>query len=264
MTDTLLRFHSLVTGYRRGRRFHIVGRDLQGSLQAGCLTLLAGVNGAGKSTLLRTLCGMQPAIGGSVEWLGQPLASYSARRLARTVAVVLTDRLQHTPLTAYETVALGRYPHTGLLGRLGTDDRRAISEALDLTGATPLAGRMMGSLSDGERQRIAIAKALAQETPAIMMDEPTAWLDFPGRMALLRLLCTLAHQTGRAIVMSTHDLELTLPMADRLWLLEGTALTEGSPQQLADRGDIERLFGAPGLRFDARSMHFTMQRAPSE
>lgn len=264
MSDTLLHFHSLVTGYRQGRHIRIVGRGLQGTLHAGSMTVLAGVNGAGKSTLLRTLCGMQPAIGGSVEWMGRPLADYSARRLARTVAVVLTDRLQHTPLTAYETVALGRYPHTGLLGRMDSDDRRAIDEALDLTGATPLAHRMLGSLSDGERQRVAIAKALAQQTPAILMDEPTAWLDFPTRMALLRLLCSLAHQTGRAIVMSTHDLDLTLPLADRLWLLEGTALTEGTPRQLADDGTISRLFCAPGLRFDAERMHFTVERRQEE
>ena len=244
MTDTLLHFHSLATGYRRGRHTHIVGRDLQGSLQAGCLTLLAGVNGAGKSTLLRTLCGMQPALGGSVEWLGQPLASYSARRLARTVAVVLTDRIRPELTTCAEVVAMGRYPHTDLFGRLTQADREAVWEALERVDALELAQRDFSTLSDGQRQRILLARALCQAPEMIVLDEPTAYLDIRYKIELLEILRQLAREKGITVVLSLHEIDLAAKISDQLVCVRGETIAAFGPtEQVLGSRVVEELYG---------------------
>jgi len=249
MEQPVLSMDALSTGYGRGRRARVVGRGLTASLPRASLTALAGTNGAGKSTLLRTLAGFLPQLAGGLAWLGRAIGDYRPRELARVVSVVLTSRPGTGALTAGEVVELGRFPYTPVSGRLSQADRRIAREAMEEAGVAHLAVREFRSLSDGERQRVMIAKALAQQTPVVLLDEPTAFLDFPGKVAAVRLLAHLAHDCGKTVLLSTHDLELALQLADRLWLLSEGGLVAGTPQSLSADGTIARLFAVPGTEY---------------
>lgn len=213
---TAITTNRLTVGYRG----HRVVEDISLSLPCGRLVCLLGPNGAGKSTLLRTLCGFQPPIAGTVTISGSDITTMSAAEVARLVSVVLTDRPLTPSLTAAEMVGIGRAPYTGFWGRLSDDDRRLVSEAMQTVGIAPLATRRMGRLSDGERQKVMIAKALAQHTPVIVLDEPTAFLDYPSKVAVMKTLARLAHDEGKTILMSTHDLELAAQLGDELMEIE--------------------------------------------
>ena len=213
---TAITTNRLTVGYRG----HRVVEDISLSLPCGHLVCLLGPNGAGKSTLLRTLCGFQPPIAGTVTISGSDITTMSAAEVARLVSVVLTDRPLTPSLTAAEMVGMGRAPYTGFRGRLSDDDRRLISEAMQTVGVDSLATRRMGQLSDGERQKVMIAKALAQHTPVIVLDEPTAFLDYPSKVAVMKTLARLAHNEGKTILMSTHDLELAAQLGDELIEIE--------------------------------------------
>lgn len=213
---TAITTNSLTVGYRG----HRVVEDISLSLPCGRLVCLLGPNGAGKSTLLRTLCGFQPPIEGTVTISGSDITTMSAAEVARLVSVVLTDRPLTPSLTVAEMVGMGRAPYTGFWGRLSDDDRRLVSEAMQTVGVDSLATRRMGRLSDGERQKVMIAKALAQHTPVIVLDEPTAFLDYPSKVAVMKTLARLAHDEGKTILMSTHDLELAAQLGDELMEIE--------------------------------------------
>lgn len=213
---TAITTNRLTVGYRG----HRVVEDISLSLPCGRLVCLLGPNGAGKSTLLRTLCGFQPPIEGTVTISGSDITTMSAAEVARLVSVVLTDRPLTPSLTATEMVGMGRAPYTGFWGRLSDDDRRLVSEAMQTVGVDSLATRRMGQLSDGERQKVMIAKALAQHTPVIVLDEPTAFLDYPSKVAVMKTLARLAHDEGKTILMSTHDLELAAQLGDELMEIE--------------------------------------------
>ena len=213
---TAITTNRLTVGYRG----HRVVEDISLSLPCGRLVCLLGPNGAGKSTLLRTLCGFQPPIAGTVTISGSDITTMSAAEVARLVSVVLTDRPLTPSLTAAEMVGMGRAPYTGFWGRLSDDDRRLVSEAMQTVGIAPLATRRMGQLSDGELQKVMIAKALAQHTPVIVLDEPTAFLDYPSKVAVMKNLARLAHDEGKTILMSTHDLELAAQLGDELMEIE--------------------------------------------
>lgn len=213
---TAITTNRLTVGYRG----HRVVEDISLSLPCGRLVCLLGPNGAGKSTLLRTLCGFQPPIEGTVTISGSDITAMSAAEVARLVSVVLTDRPLTPSLTAAEMVGMGRAPYTGFWGRLSDDDRRLVSEAMQTVGIAPLATRRMGQLSDGELQKVMIAKALAQHTPVIVLDEPTAFLDYPSKVAVMKTLARLAHDEGKTILMSTHDLELAAQLGDELMEIE--------------------------------------------
>ncbi len=237
----------LSTGYRQGKRTRVVHRGLNLRLRRGALTALLGPNGAGKSTLLRTLAGLQPPLAGEV-WLdGRPLHALSAHELARHLAVVLTDRVDVGYMSAYALAALGRYPYTRWDGRLSAEDEAIVQEAMRAAHCESLAARTASELSDGERQRVMLARALAQQTPIILLDEPTAFLDLPRRIEIMHLLRDLAHDTGKAFLISTHDLELALHLADELWLMaaDGT-FAIGTPEEVRRRGDLLRVFAAEG------------------
>lgn len=255
---------ALRTGYGRGRRCHVVGRSLTGSLPPASLTALVGPNGAGKSTLLRTLAGFLPPLAGRAEWRGRSVCDCRPAELARMLSVVLTDRPDTGALTALEVVELGRFPYTPMSGRLSQADRQIAREALEEAGAAALAGREFRSLSDGERQRVMIAKALAQQTPVVLLDEPTAFLDFPGKVAAVRLLVHLAHGCGKTVLLSTHDIELALQLADRLWILSADGLAEGTPQALSADGTVARHFAAPGVEYLPAELRFRLSAESQE
>ncbi|MBP3228893.1 MAG: ABC transporter ATP-binding protein [Bacteroidaceae bacterium] len=209
---------------------------LSATLPAGCLCALVGRNGTGKSTLLRTLCGLQKPLGGTVEWDGRDVRVMTRRELARSVAVVLTARPDTAMLTVRDVVATGRMPYTPATGRLSAADRAAVEEAMRLAGIESLAARRLTTLSDGERQRAMIAKALAQQTPAILLDEPTAFLDYVAREEVFALLHSLARDASKLILLSTHDLQCAARHADRIWHLTDNGLRTGTPELLTFLG----------------------------
>lgn len=244
----MLRTRDLCVGYSG---VQVLGPlDLQ--LAAGRLVCLLGANGAGKSTLIRTLCGMQPALSGTVELDGAALHQLSPGERARRLAVVLTDRVDAGMLSGFELAALGRYPHLGWSGRLLADDRLLVQEALKAAGALDLAARAVAQMSDGERQRVMLARAVAQQPRVLVLDEITAFLDLPRRIEVMRLLQRLAREQNLAILLSCHDLDLALRCADRLWLVDAQRrLHEGAPEDLVLDGSLNQAFASAGLHFDA-------------
>jgi len=255
-----LRTQNLAVGYRSRRGRREVLQRLNLSVRTGELVCLLGPNGVGKSTLLRTLAKMQPALAGAIELGGVDLCRLSQIDLARRLGVVLTDRLAVGALPAQRVVELGRYPHSGWFGRVTARDRAAVRWALTAVGAAHLAARDFAQLSDGERQRIMIARALAQEPLLLLLDEPTAFLDVPSRVELMGLLRHLARDEGLAVVLSSHDLELALRMADTLWLvMPDGRVSSGAPEDIVFEGDVAAAFESTSIRFrpDERTFRLT-------
>lgn len=247
----------LATGYHNKKETIVITRDINASLYSGELTCLLGPNGAGKSTLLKTLTAFIPPICGEIYIEFKPLSSYSDAELAKVIGVVLTEKLSINNMSVEELVGMGRSPYTGFWGRMNDYDKEVVNEAISLVGITSLKGRMVQSLSDGERQKVMIAKALAQETPVIFLDEPTAFLDYPSKVEILLLLQRLAREKCKTVFLSTHDLELALQIADKVWLMDKTfGVTIGTPEDLALNGDISRYFQRDGLAFDIDSRLF--------
>ncbi|MCC6896772.1 MAG: ABC transporter ATP-binding protein [Anaerolineae bacterium] len=249
----VLTTRQLAVGYAAPRKPPtVVVDDITVDLLAGELICLIGPNGAGKSTLMRTLAGMQPPLAGHIALSGDDLTTLQPRELARRLSIVLTERVEVGVLSAYTLVALGRYPYTGWLGDLRPEDEAVVEQAITAVGAADLAGRSVSELSDGERQKIMIARALAQEPAVMLLDEPTAYLDMPRRAELMTMLRRLARESGRAILLSTHDLDLALRNADRIWLLpKGGKLRVGAPEDLVLSGAFEAAFQSEGVAFDA-------------
>lgn len=251
-TAPVISAQHLDIGYRTGgdgiKRVH---SDLNIALYAGELTCLLGANGAGKSTLLRTLSGAQPSLSGDVCINGMPLKEISRHNLSQTIGVVLTDKTAIGGLTVREVVALGRQPHTGFFGILSSHDKQVVEESLEACGIADKGARYMASLSDGERQKVMIAKALAQECPIVLLDEPTAFLDIVSRIEVMSLLHRIATEHHRAILLSTHDIEQALVLSDRLWLLSREkGLTSGVTEDLILSGCLNDLFPHSDIHFD--------------
>ncbi len=260
MKNPCITLDHLSTGYRGQREQHLVSSDLSASLYQGELTCLLGANGAGKSTLLYTLSGFIPRSSGKITLLGKELSSYKTNQLAHVIAVVLTERCDLRNVSVFDMVALGRSPHTGFWGKLTATDQEFVTKTIRDIGIENLQDRMMHTLSDGERQKVMIAKALAQETPIIFLDEPTAFLDFPAKVEVMQLLARIAHTHKKSIFLSTHDLELALRIADKVWVLEkGVGLSVGTPEDLALNGTLQRFFQGRGVQFDAHTGLFTLE-----
>jgi iron complex transport system ATP-binding protein len=257
ISQRALRACDLAVGYRtRGERRAVL-EHVNVAVENGDLVCLLGPNGIGKSTLLRTLARMQPALWGHVELSGTDMRALSQMEIARRLGVVLTERVAVDALTARRVVELGRYPHSGWFGRLTPHDRTAVERAIDAVGARHLAERDFSRLSDGERQRIMIARALAQEPVLLVLDEPTAFLDVPSRVELMALLRRLTRDDALAAVMSTHDLELALRTADVIWLvLPGGEMMTGAPEDVVLAGGITRAFEGRQIRFDGEARSF--------
>lgn len=227
---------------------HTVQSSLTFSLCEGEMVCMLGPNGCGKSTLLRTLAGLQPPLSGTyeVQGLSSEKASENSADRAKQLALVLTERLSLEHTTVHDVVAMGRYPYSSFLGGLSVDDEAVIADALQQVGLHNMADTYFNAHSDGEKQRILIAKALAQQTPVILLDEPTAHLDLPNRIRTLQLLRHLAHEQSKTILISTHELDLALQLSDRILLMsEGgiqldtaTALRQSDAFTAAFRMDI--------------------------
>ena len=242
----------LTIGYSpEGKSRNIVHESLQLQLFAGELTSLLGLNGAGKSTLLRTICGFQPALAGFININGRRLSDYSHSELSRIIGVVLTEKTNAGGITVNELVALGRHPYTGFFGRLKHEDKLIVAESLESVGMTHKSTCYVSELSDGERQKVMIAKVLAQQCPVIILDEPTAYLDVTSRIETISLLRSLAIEQQKAILLSTHDLDLAIQMSDCLWLQEKQRpMVCGTPEDLILNGSFGSFFDRKGITFD--------------
>lgn len=249
-TRPVLRTQDLAVGYRTRRQRRAVLERVNLSAARGEMVCLLGPNGIGKSTLLRTLGRMQPPLWGSVDLDGAPLSTLTSADLARRLGVVLTDRVHIDALRARQVIELGRYPHSGWLGGLGPRDHEVVDWAIGAVGAGHLAERDFSQLSDGERQRVMVARALAQEPLLLMLDEPTAFLDLPSRVDLMGLLRHLTRRAGLAVIVSTHDLELALRTADVIWiLLPGGEVLTGAPEDIVVSGAMAQAFEGRHIQF---------------
>ncbi len=262
----LLQTRDLKAGYRSGSQKTVtIGGPLNLDIRPGQLICLLGPNGAGKSTLLRTLAGLQPTLGGTVAIGDVAIGQLAPMELAKKISLVLTDRVIAGNLTVYSLVALGRYPYSGWLGNLSDTDREIIGWAIEESGIGSLTHRKVHKLSDGENQKVMLARALAQDTPILMLDEPTAHLDLPSRIQLMQLLHRLARKTHKGILLSTHELDLALQVAGEVWLLQtGGRLHRGAPEDLVLEGVFEAAFVKEGIAFDKTAGTFTIHREGTE
>lgn len=256
---TILDLKNLTTGYASKFGSTTVTSDINAKLHRGELVCLIGPNGAGKSTLMRTISGSQKPLAGEVHLEGVDIHDIPPKQLAKKLSLVLTERVSAGMLSAYEVIALGRYPHTNWSGKLEEDDHRIIREAIEMTGAQELVERSLSELSDGERQKIMIARAFAQEPEIMILDEVTAFLDLPRRVEIMKVLRNMASQSGKSILLSTHDMDLALRGADRIWLLpKGGSMHIGSPEDLVLNGSFEAAFESEGINFDKESGSFNI------
>ena len=275
----MIELKDLTIGYAQKNNTKVVASGINATLHSGRLTCLIGANGIGKSTLLRTLSAFQPPLSGEIFIDSEspiPLSTLTDKQLSRLIGVVLTEKPDVQNMTVFELVGLGRSPYTGFWGRLNEEDKEVVKESLRLVGIESLQDRLIQTLSDGERQKTMIAKALAQQTPVIYLDEPTAFLDYPSKVEMLTLLRHLARETGKTIFLSTHDMELALQIADELWLMTAgtpssdtaespsnnglcqnpkeTTLIIGTPRELAANGSLSHFIDRPGLHFDPQTL----------
>ena len=257
---------NLSIGYVTKDSRKVVATGLNATINSGELTCLLGRNGIGKSTLLRTLSAFQPALDGdiivhpsSLIPHPSPLTSLSDKQLSRIIGIVLTEKPDVQNMTIEELVGMGRSPYTGFWGTLDAEDEKIVRDAIRLVGIEVLQGRMVHTLSDGERQKVMIAKALAQQTPIILLDEPTAFLDFPSKVEMMRMLHRLAHEMNKTIFLSTHDVEMALQLSDQLWLMTAEGVHSGTPDELTADGSLADFIHIDGIHFDSERKLFIIE-----
>lgn len=256
--NTILATHNLAVGYRNGKNAVTLLSGLNLTLQQGRLVALLGQNGAGKSTLLRALTCDERPLAGTVEAAGKNLHDMTQKDRSRLIGLVSTERIQAGALTVTELVGLGRQPHTGFLGRLDDEDRAIVRQSMQDAGIIGKANEYMASLSDGERQKAMIARALAQQTPIIILDEPTAFLDVASRIETMRLLQTLAHDRGKAVLLSSHDISQSLMLADELWLITtDRQVITGTPDDLVATGTMDHIFTNRDIHFNPAILDYS-------
>ena len=226
----------------------------------GEMIALIGPNGIGKSTLLRTMAGFQKSWLGEILYYGKPISQIPPRELSKMLSFVSTETIHVANLRVADLVAYGRFPYTGWLGRLSSSDRDQVMDALESVGLTKFARRMVSQLSDGERQRALIARALTQDTPFILLDEPTAFLDVKNKYEIFHLLHQLARQNNKTIILSTHDLNIALREMDKFWIMLENESLEGSPEDAVLNGWLDRLFSTGNVAFDTNSGDFYFQK----
>jgi iron complex transport system ATP-binding protein len=252
MAEHIILFEDFSIGYHKEST--LLGQ-LNLTVNRGEMIALIGKNGAGKSTLLKSMIGLVPPLGGACLLDGVPFDAYSLRERARRVSFVSSQFTQLPSLTVEELVGLGRIPYTDWMGRLSAEDHRKIDKAIEEVQMGIYAGRKLENLSDGERQRAMIARAFVQDTPLMVLDEPTAFLDVPNTFELVRLLSRFK-ESGRSIVYSTHDLETAIQFADKMWVIHKGRILEGAPEDLGLSGLYNELFSDSGITYDEQVGRF--------
>lgn len=255
----VLKTHNLSIGYQ-GRKDLTLLQNLSLGLSRGSLTGIIGINGAGKSTLLRTLAGVQPALEGSIHIAGKPLEQLKPTQRAERISVVFTDPPASGNLSVYELVALGRYPHTNWLGQLSHTDEQIIQDSIVKMDLRALAEQPCYTLSDGQLQRALIARALAQDTPLMLLDEPTSHLDLYHKVNIFKGLKDIAHNSGKALVLTTHEIDLAIQLCDFILVLHKGKPQFGTPCKLIQQGAFEELFPKDTLQFNADFGRFEVNK----
>ncbi len=250
--NMVLHTKSLCIGYRNK---HLL-QNLNLSLYKGEVICLIGKNGCGKSTLIRTICGLQPSISGAIYVNNKNIQEVSSSKKAKLISVVLTDNINAHSLTVSQIVSLGRHPYTNWFGNLTENDKTIIEQSIHLVHLENKSGDLYHQLSDGEKQRVMIAKALAQDTPIIILDEPSAHLDLPNRMEIMSLLQQLSKNTQKTILLSTHELDLALQTADKIWLMNDEEIIVGIPEDLVLNNKIEENFCSKLYTFNRKNGNF--------
>lgn len=259
MTENILYTEDLSIGYQQKKHALVVASGIKLSLKAGKLVSLVGANGIGKSTLLRTLTGIQPSLSGCVFLAQKPLHSYNPLSLAKALSVVLTEKLPPSNLTVFELIATGRQPYTNWIGKLDPEDITKINEAMQLAGVSAFAAKKFYELSDGQLQNVLVARAFAQDTPLIVLDEPMTHLDFQHKAALFRLLKKLASETNKSILFSTHDIEMAIQVSDEMLVMTQGKIEQGQPQTFITNGTFNTLFADNQITFDIQKGKFVFK-----
>jgi iron complex transport system ATP-binding protein len=257
--DEILKIESLTIGYGAGKSENILFPPLNATANRGELIALIGRNGIGKSTLLKTLTGLLPPIGGSIEYARKNIKDYSRILLAQKVGYISTEIVRVSNMKVYDLVALGRFPHTNWIGNIDSRNQMAILDSLEKTGMSGLSGRLVTELSDGERQRAMIARLLAQDTGIMVMDEPTAFLDIGSKFEILHLMHQLSHKGDKTIIFSTHDLHMAINQSDKIWLMLDDRLIEGAPEDLMLKGVFDHLFDTSNVQFNKEHGTFSFR-----
>lgn len=259
MENQILHTRDLAIGYRFKNQITTVASDISVSLERGKLVSMIGANGIGKSTLLRTLTGIQKPLSGDVFLDGKTLSDHSPLQLSQKLALVLTEKLPPSNLTVFELVALGRQPYTNWVGKMTARDIVKVNEALHLTKTFHLSAKRHFQLSDGQLQNVLVARALAQDTPLIVLDEPTTHLDLQHKAALFRLLKTLSSETGKCILFSTHDVEMAIQLSDEIVVMNHGKAIQDTPANLIENGAFDRLFPDETIVFDKQKQRFVFR-----
>lgn len=258
-TNTILRTENLHIGYIAKKKSISVAKNINFHLQKGSFVALLGKNGIGKSTLLRTISNVQKPIEGAIFMDEKPLESYSTKSLATAISLVLTERLPESQLTVFELIALGRQPHTNWIDQLTSLDIEKIETAMTLTEITHLSTQRYYELSDGQLQRVLIARALAQDTPLIILDEPTAHLDLHHTLQIFKVLKKLVSETSKSILISTHEVNLAIKFSDEIALMTENSFHKDTPKNLIENNIFDTLFPDEIIRFDKTLQQFVMK-----
>ena len=262
--EKILTLDSLKIGYTSGKNENILLPPLNASADSGELIAVIGRNGIGKSTLLRTLTGLQRPLGGEINYDGKNIADYSRNELARMVGYISTEIIKVSNMSVYDLVSLGRFPHTNWIGKIGIKDHEVISYALEKTSMEKFGTKFISELSDGERQKAMIARILAQDTRIMVMDEPTAFLDVASKYEILHLMHTLSATGDKTIIFSTHDFQIAISQADKIWLILDDKLMEGAPEDLMISGAFEYLFTSSKIMFNSDDGTFSFRNESRE
>lgn len=258
-SEKILSLNSLKIGYASGRHEKILLLPLTASAKSGELIAVIGKNGIGKSTLLRTLVGLQSSFGGEILFGGKNIRAFSRLELAQKVGYISTENVKVSNLNVYDLVALGRFPYTDWMGNIDTESHNRITDALEMTGMSESRYRFVSELSDGERQRAMIARIFAQDTGIMVMDEPMAFLDIGSKYDIISLLHLLSHENAKTIIFSTHDLDMAISQADKIWLILENKLIEGAPEDLMIAGVFDHLFESPTVQFNSDNGTFSFR-----
>ena len=259
MKNNILSASNISIGYSNKKETTVVASQVTVSLEKGKLTALIGANGIGKSTLLRTLIGIQSPLSGKVFLKEKDIHSLDNLTLAQHLSVVLTDKLPQSNLTVFELIALGRQPYTNWIGKLTSADIAKVNEALELTQISHLAEQKHDEISDGQLQIVLIARALAQDTPLIILDEPTTHLDLLHKVTLLKLLKKLTQETGKSILFSTHDIDMAIQLSDEMIIMTPESVVQDQPCNLIMKGNFNTLFQDEHIFFDAEKGKFVIK-----
>jgi iron complex transport system ATP-binding protein len=256
-----IRLDNLLIGYRTSSdREIVVFGPVDAEINDAEMIGIIGRNGIGKSTLLRTIAGLHPQLSGRVLIDGIDNTKIPLKERARLVSFVSTESLGPQHIKVEELIGMGRFPYTGWFGKLAESDRELVQKSVDLTGIAHLMKKSLHELSDGERQKVMIARALAQDTPIIILDEPTAFLDLPARYDILRILNDLTLLHNKTILFTTHDLTIAIDVADKLWLMAEGNLYEGAPEDLLIKKVFRKLFLNSPVEFDSKTASFRFRR----